>query len=203
MVNTRRLWGTATAVAHVLRRRFKVVMGAAVLLIAGTICTALWLHFSRSPTDRYRRIVNEAAKRHVVPPALVMAIIRQESNFDPHARGKAGEVGLMQITEPAAKDWVRHTGHTIRSKAVLFDPRLNIEIGTWYLARGLQKWRHYRDRKVLALAQYNAGPGNARKWAPEDPRENALDFVRFPGTRKYINSVLSYERLYRQRHSKR
>ena len=167
----------------------------AVVLAGAAVAIRVWVG-RRRQQDRWRlfleRVASEAASRHGLAPALVKAVIYQESRFRVLSRGSKGEVGLMQITGGAVLDWERHTGLRCPSRGALFDPRLNVEIGTWYLARAVRGWEEYSDRDVLALAQYNAGRRNALKWAPEDPREKALDRVRFSSTREYIVSVLKY-----------
>ncbi len=145
---------------------------------------------------RYDPIIWEAVRRHHVSPLLVKAVIKQESNFRADARGDKGEIGLMQITSGAVKEWERKTRQCSPSMGMLYDPRLNIEIGTWYLARMLRLWNGYQDSEVLALASYNAGLGRAREWAPEDPRGKALERVRYPMTKMYIEKVFEYRLRY-------
>ncbi len=153
--------------------------------------------------DTFDEIIEEAVKRHQVPACLVKAVIRQESSFRPLVRGGAGEIGLMQITEGAILDWERFHGRRCPRRGMFFDPRMNIEVGTWYLARALNKWRDYRDAEVLALAEYNAGRTNALNWAPEDRRENALERIHFPGVREYIEKVMKYRLAFELEQSRR
>jgi len=97
----------------------------------------------------------------------------------------------------AVADWERVTGQRCPFSGLLFDPKLNIEIGTWYLAQALGQWHDYRDREVLALAQYNAGRTRAKKWAPEDKRENVRrKKISFPSTREYISKVLEAKKMF-------
>jgi soluble lytic murein transglycosylase len=163
-----------------------VVWAAAVLLVVRMLTVP------GGEEDRFDDMIREAASRHGIDPALVKAVIRQESSFCPWQVGKAGEIGLMQITGAAVKDWETFTGQRCRYRGMLFDPRLNIEIGTWYLARAVRRWREYEHGDSLALAEYNAGISRARQWAPEDPVGNVMPRVRFPSTRKYISNVIKY-----------
>jgi soluble lytic murein transglycosylase len=158
----------------------------------------LRLRFWRDET-RYDEIIWGAAGRHNISPHLVKAVIKQESDFVAHCVGAAGERGLMQITPGAVKDWERNTGNSCPHPGLLFNPALNIEIGTWYLARALKRWQKYADAEVLALAEYNAGPSRAKAWAPATPEGNALSGVSFPGTRHYISSILDYKNDYTSR----
>lgn len=151
---------------------------------------------SRPDEESFDSIILETASRHQVSPYLVKAVIKQESNFDPLARGAAGERGLMQIMGGAVKDWEQANDRRVLHSGMLYSPRLNIEIGTWYLGRGLRRWSEYRDVQAIALAEYNAGPSRARRWAPSDPQEEFLPRVEFASTRNYIENVLRYKAEY-------
>lgn len=164
-------------------------------LLLAAVCVLL--AHSRRPRvnrrDMFDPIIWEASRRHQVSPFMVKAVIWRESSFYPWALGGKDEIGLMQITAGAVADWERGTGKKCRLRGLLFDPRLNIEIGTWYLGRALARWREHRDSDVLALAQYNAGATNAARWSPKDPREEvSLRSISFPPTREYIRTVLQY-----------
>ncbi len=171
-----------------------LVLLIVVILAAGAaFCLFTFKARLKEHRCRYDSIIWETARRHGVSPLLVKAVIRRESNFKNLAVGAAGEVGLMQITEGAVLDWEEYSGQRCALRGLLFDPRLNIEIGTWYLAKGLKRWRNHRDADALALAHYNAGPSKAREWAPEDPRlPVSMKRISFPDTREYIISVREY-----------
>ena len=145
---------------------------------------------SRNDTSRYDAYIAAAARRHGISPALVKAVIWKESRFKAASVGLAEEVGLMQIMPGVVTDWHTYHRRPRPDRRALFDPQLNIEIGTWYLARAMRRWRSYRSADILALAEYNAGGSHAREWAPEDPqRELRLEDISFPGTRDYIRAV--------------
>ncbi len=186
------------------RDRGKTIIGIAVggVLFLGVVAgLILWRESGREERMRERlgRYIRRASHRHNVSPYLIKAVIKVESSFQVHARGKAGEMGLMQIKEAVAKDWSRHTGRGYGAKGLLFDPRLNIEIGTWYLGRGLERWREYRHHVVLALAQYNAGPSTVTKWVPESMNADPLEKISYPGTRQYIKKVLTCRKQFREK----
>ncbi|MFW5802488.1 MAG: lytic transglycosylase domain-containing protein [Verrucomicrobiota bacterium] len=175
--------------------RWCLLLGAALAVV---LSTGIFVHFG---LDRIRRermraecepLIAQSARRHHVSRALIAAVIQQESRFDSRARGGAGEVGLMQITHHAIADWAHRMDMPAPGKYLAHDPAWNIEVGAWYLGRALERWRGYADSEVLALAEYNAGPTHARRWAPEIAGASALDNVSFPGTRRYINRVLSF-----------
>jgi soluble lytic murein transglycosylase len=167
-------------------------------LLAGACGIVWWQVDEERRSHAYDRIIRDAAKRHQLPPHLVKAVIRRESKFKCWVVGGAGEVGLMQVTPAVVRDWERATGRRCAATAQLFDPRLNIEIGSWCLARARNRWRGNPDREILALAQYNAGGKHATEWSqlPPPPSGDALDRVRFPETRAYIKTVLDYQKQY-------
>ena len=173
------------------------------LVVTGALSLCLFLVSRQRSSaadrqNRYDRIIWEAANRHGISPFLVKAVVYRESSFQPWVTGDAGEVGLMQIRrKTAVADWERVTGQQCPFRGLLFDPRLNIEIGTWYLAQAIRQWQDYRDREVLALAQYNAGRTNAKKWAPKDKRETvSRRKISFSSTREYISKVLEAKKMF-------
>jgi len=165
-------------------------------LVVGLAAIMAWSH-GRRVDRRFDALIAEAAQRHAVDPALVKAVIKQESRFDPDVRGKAGEIGLMQVGALAVKDWEVAHGRSVGRLANLFDPRLNIEVGTWYLSRALQQWAHREEQDVVALVQYNAG----RQWALKVAGEReiiVLQDVPIASTRQYISNVRKYRTQYAQ-----
>ncbi len=140
-------------------------------------------------TAQFDPMIWEAARRNGLSPFLIKAVILQESGFRSLARGRAGEVGLMQVTPGAIRDWERRTGFRLGSPGLAFDARLNIEIGAWYLAHAVAQWQSAQDPLVPALSQYNAGRRNALKWHAGNSHGVGLERVRFSSTHEYIRSV--------------
>jgi soluble lytic murein transglycosylase len=157
-----------------------------VIVIAGL---AWWQNHHRE--TRYDELIWQTAARHNLDPFLVKAVIRQESRFRPNVRGKAGEVGLMQITEGAVIDWTLANDRSVPFPGGVYDPAINLEVGCWYLAKACARWRGHPEADVLALSQYNAGPTRARRWAAFD-EEKLLAAIPIASTRSYIVNVLSY-----------
>ena len=93
-----------------------------------------------------------------VQPTLVIAIIQQESAGQPHVIGTSGEIGLMQLTRYALLDF-NNGGGSIRNYK-LFNPKYNIQVGTWYIGFLI---RYFDGDIKKALQAYNAGIGNVRK----------------------------------------
>ena len=137
-------------------------------------------------------------------PALVHALIRQETEFDPLAVSVAGARGLMQVMLSAAKTSARAGGLPYRPGDLLPDTKYNIQLGMIEFARHYDSWN---NSLVLATAAYNAGPGNVRKWvaANGDPSRGGIDAVDwieqipFSETRNYVERVLENMEVYKNR----
>lgn len=150
-----------------------------------------------SKFHRYDTLISAAAKKNDIDPSLVKAVIWQESKFNPSATGKAGERGLMQVTEIASKDWVKQEKIESFQPSDLFDPKTNIDAGTWYLARSLRRYETKDDPRPFALAEYNAGASRVVRWTASTDKEaspkNARSFlgkVDFPKTLRYVESII-------------
>ena len=142
-----------------------------------------------------------AARRYGVEPALVKAIVWRESGFHPRARGRAGELGLMQLQELAAQEWAdaEHIGG-FEHEACL-DPATNTLAGAYYLRKLLRRYARTDDPVPYALADYNAGRANLLKWNSGEAATNSAAFIEqigFPGTKDYVRSVLRRYEHYRR-----
>jgi soluble lytic murein transglycosylase-like protein len=109
-----------------------------------------------SPVDRARvaAAVESAQEAHQLDPLLVLAIIEQESKFDPHARGHGGSMGLMQVKPFVARDIAQRHGIPWKGAKTLLDPAANVAIGACYLG---EMFEMYGD-PALAIVAYNLGP---------------------------------------------
>ncbi len=136
--------------------------------------------------------------------AIAHAVAKQESGFDPKAVSSAGARGLMQVLPGTAKETAKKIGRSYELAALTSDPGYNLLIGTAYFS---ELSRSFDGSMILAVAAYNAGPGNVRKWidAFGDPRQanvDAIDWVEripFSETRSYVQRVLENWQVYRQR----
>ena len=178
----------------------KISLAGAVLFLAAVSVAII---INGRPGDlfvddtRYSKEIAEAAARHGIPAQLVRAVVFQESRFDPTARGKKGEYGLMQLLPSGAvADWAKYRKQHVPSAEELLKPELNLEIGCWYLGKALRRWQDYSDSVELALAQYNAGAARVNKWKPESKTGKLLPRVTLPGTRHYISRIMKRYRSY-------
>lgn len=136
-----------------------------------------------------------------VERALVLAIARQESEFDPLARSPSGALGMMQLLPKTAKENARKMDIDFVASR-LYEPDYNMRLGSHYLSRLLGS---YSGSYVMAIAAYNAGPGNVRKWiaqfaTPGSSAESAVDWIEkipFAETRNYVQRVLENVQVYR------
>ena len=136
-------------------------------------------------------------------PAFSLAIIRQESNFDPGQRSGPGARGMMQLMPGTAQATARRIGMSY-SAARLNDPDYNMQLGTATLAGMLAD---QGGSYVLTAAAYNAGPGRAAQWVAScgDPRGSSTDAPDFiecisiPETRNYVMRILETTQVYRAR----
>jgi soluble lytic murein transglycosylase len=124
---------------------------------------------------------------------LVKAVVWRESRFDPRKYGSAGERGLMQVSEKAADEWARENKIDTFRAEQLFDPKTNLEAGTWYLRRALERWKAQSDPMPFA-----------QRWSGGDtvvaiPVRKFLQNIDFPGTRKYVESIIARYEFYHRR----
>ncbi len=144
--------------------------------------------------------IRAAAQRYGVEPALVKAVVWRESRFHPRTRGRAAEIGLMQLQEEAAREWAGAEHVQEFAHEQCFDPGTNTLAGTWYLRKLLRRYAQTDDPLPYALADYNAGRGNVLKWEQGAAATNSAVFIEqigFPGTREYVKSVLRRYARYR------
>lgn len=141
---------------------------------------------------RNRALLDAVAARYQVPPALIASLIWQETRFNSACRGKAGEIGLMQIRPQSAAEWAKAEHIAGFDPQSLFDPGTNMLAGTWYLARALTRWSAQTDPAPYALAEYNAGRSNVIRWERNTAHrpELFIESISYPGTRSYVRNIL-------------
>ena len=160
---------------------------------------------------RYDAIIQQVAARRGMDPMVIKAVAWRESRFEADKVGLDGERGLMQITDAAAREWVRGEKVANFAPADLFDPKTNLEAGSWLLARALRRYESRDNPLPFALAEYNAGRSRVTRWSAEktDPagspsvagsRELVAN-INIPSTKNYIETVENRVQFYHQRGS--
>jgi soluble lytic murein transglycosylase len=166
-----------------MTRLFAFLVVVALVVAGGATVVAAepdWYLRARYPL-RYQHIVRGHAQNYRLDPALLAAVIYQESKFDADARSESGAVGLMQLLPETAKGIATRTGGSRFTTDDLVDPEINVRYGSWYLRHLLDKYRN----EEKALAAYNGGQGNVDRG------------IEYPETRHYVERVLELRRIYR------
>jgi soluble lytic murein transglycosylase len=167
---------------------FVLVIGVATALVyLRNPATPDFVQRIRYPLE-YRQIVRGHARNYDLDPALLAAVIYQESKFKAGAKSTSGAIGLMQLLPDTAKGIALHTGGTQFRVEDLYNPEINVRYGAWYLHHLMQK---YGDERT-ALAAYNAGQDNVDGW------RQAGEGIQFAETRAYVDRVEKLKRIYRR-----
>lgn len=162
------------------------------------------LPFSQSERDVYRYplaywdLIQQQAQERSLDPYLVLALIRQESLFDPRARSPATALGLMQLIPPTAARVAKQLGIPIPSQEMLTQAEINVTLGTQYLKDLLQR---YSNNWFKAVGAYNAGEAAMDRWEKEIATDDIEEFVeRIPyiETRGYVKLVMRNHRIYKR-----
>ena len=149
---------------------------------------------------KYSDIVKKVCKEYNVEENLIYSIIKVESNFKEDANSKAGAKGLMQIMDSTANEVSKQIGIENFEPEMLYQPEINIQIGTKYFSDLLKK---YNNNIEIALIAYNAGQGNVDKWLEEKKisyDKESLSNIPYEETNVYWQKILreynSYNILY-------
>ncbi len=144
----------------------------------------------------FKGALTREAERHRLEPALVAALIRQESNFEPRATSRAGARGLMQIMPAVGRQLASAEDYHMWDAELLYQPDVSLELGTTHLAGLMSGYAHVAH----ALAAYNAGSSRAKRWlerpGTNDP-EVFVERIPFRETRDYVRIILRNRELYR------
>jgi soluble lytic murein transglycosylase len=146
----------------------------------------------------YDAIVRSAAERHGLDPNLLLAVMRVESVYQRRIVSYAGAVGLMQIMPRTGRHIAQELGLDDYTTADLLEPRVNLSFAAWYLASLIDR---FEGRLPLAIAAYNGGPHNVRRWLEEYgvnmPLDAFLEKIPFEQTHRYVRRVLTHYAAYR------
>jgi len=148
----------------------------------------------------YRDALERNATANQLDPFLVAALIRQESEFDRKVISRANAWGLTQVVPRTGRELSRKTGMKRFTNSMLFDPEINLKLGTYYLRSLLNS---LQGNWEATLAAYNAGKSRADRWLAQGPYRETAEFIEnipFTETRDYVQIVLRnadfYRRLY-------
>lgn len=147
----------------------------------------------------FKAPILEFAQKQQLDPALVSALIRQESAFDEFAGSPAGAIGLMQLMPTTAKQIAGELKESFNNPFNLLVPEINIKYGSAYFKKMLDR---YSGHYVPAIAAYNAGPNRVQRWLPDKqamPADIWIETIPYKETRAYVASVIMYAMIYQQR----
>ena len=185
------------------RRRVALAIAAAALGVIVVMAIRVGPHAVQELTLplRHEDIIRQQAAEKNLDPALIAAVIYQESKFRDRT-SSAGAKGLMQLLPGTAEFIARKSGGTRFELQDLGTPQINIAYGSWYLRYLLER---YDGNKVLAVAAYNAGEDNVDKWVEAAGGADSFDASRdipFPETRAYVQGVFSKRDAYAKHYAK-
>jgi len=123
---------------------------------------------SAAPAPGLGALIEQAAQRHGLAPELVHSVIAAESSYNPAAVSPKGALGLMQLMPETAREL---------NVAQPFDPAQNIEGGSLYLRRMMERYAGFKNQLPRALAAYNAGPGKVDLYGGLPPYRETTEFV--------------------------
>ncbi len=161
-----------------------------------------WFWTMVFPAQYFETIGRECRKRGL-DPYLVLALILQESSFDPRAVSPANAYGLMQLLPPTARLLAKRVGMKRPRTEQLFDPSINIPLGVYHFS---DLMKDFDGQEEKALASYNAGSSRVRAWSEEGGYADASEFIEsipFSETRSYVKIILRDRWFYRQRFPQR
>ena len=174
--------------AHQWQWHHQAIMAAA----RATLWDDLELRFPTPDADLF----SLHARKNQLDYPWVLAIARQESAFHPMARSHAGAMGLMQLMPATAKQAAGQAGISLRSREALFQPQVNIALGTTHLSWLAQR---FSGSMILATAAYNAGSTPVNRWVAERghlPLDIWIETIPYDETRSYVQSVMAFRVIY-------
>ncbi|MFQ2222790.1 transglycosylase SLT domain-containing protein [Aeromonas enteropelogenes] len=169
------------------------------LAILASIRAEAWDALELRFPKPYKQTFSQVARERAVNMSLLYAISRQESALYPRAQSPVGARGLMQLMPATAKETASKIGVPYRSEQQLFDPAINIRLGSAYLKRLLDV---YDGNRILAAAAYNAGPGRVKRWreqSADKPMDVWVESIPYRETRNYVQNVLSFDLIYQHK----
>ena len=170
------------------------------LAVQATIAGRLWSYHELRFPLAHKWWFDFFSKERDLPTTTMMALARQESAWNTEAQSPVGARGLMQLMPATAKETAKKLERNYKGKDSLFDPGVNIRLGSGYLKMMLD--RHDNNR-VYSFAAYNAGPSRVNRWQQQtDGQLDVFTFIEaipFNETRGYVQNVLMFDVYYSKR----
>jgi soluble lytic murein transglycosylase len=172
------------------------------LIILTVVLVSGFFFFRDYWVHRYDELIIRQARIYRIDDKLVWSLIYEETYFRGWKIGDAGEVGLMQVTPPVARDWAKETGlkefeRETSENVIEFlrDPERNIQIGCWYLEKVRERYRGWPAETAMSLAAYNAGPSRVDEWTHDTDASRLseaefLNRIAIASTKSYVASIL-------------
>lgn len=145
----------------------------------------------------FKDVVDKYSKMYDVDPLFILAVMRQESNFKPEAGSYAGARGLMQIMPATGENIAKQISLPDYEEGMLFDPEVNINMGTYYLG---QQLNNFDNSMIYCLGAYNGGPGSMSGWISRFgtvSEDEFIEHITFLETKEYIKRVMGNYYFYR------
>jgi soluble lytic murein transglycosylase len=183
------------------RKKFSFITAIIVLCIVYYAVLQIPVVFKMVYPLYFKELIVKYSQEYKLPPPLVAAVIKTESNFNVFAESGKNAKGLMQIT-PTTGKWI---AEKLQMKSynddMLYDPDISIKFGCWYIR---YLYDTYDNNMTLAFAAYNGGRGNVDKWL-EDERisrnDTKLEQIPFKETKNFVTRVnknfILYKKLYK------
>lgn len=147
---------------------------------------------------KYSEYVYKYSEEYGVDPLLIFAIIKAESNFNPNVVSSSQAIGLMQLMDTTAEELARKLDVSFTKKSSLYNPELNIRLGTKYFSDLLKE---YNQNTLLALTAYNAGKGTLKRWMEQgtiNEDGSNIENIPYKETNNYVRKIVRDYKIYQE-----
>jgi soluble lytic murein transglycosylase-like protein len=146
----------------------------------------------------YNDVIGKHSRQYEIDPLFVASMIREESRYNAGIVSWAGARGLMQIMPSTGSDLARRLNIRRFSSDMLFDPDVNIQMGTWYMKDLMNR---FQNNHALVAGAYNGGPGRMQRWVSSMDTSDLDEFIEdipITETRRHIKKVLDSYYIYQE-----
>ena len=186
---------------NVLNRKLKITFILVAIILLGTVSIKIYTNVLTQVMypKKYVEYVEKYSYQYGVDPLLTYSIIKAESNFNEKAESTSGAKGLMQLMDNTVSELIENNEEIlIGMEDEIFEPEKNIILGVKYYS---YLYKKYNDNMLLALAAYNAGPGNVDKWISEGIIKSDgsdIENIPFKETNMYVRKIVKNYRVYQE-----